>query len=63
MLGHVVSCWGVSKHVELCLWALSLLYSVLQPGLFHPPFPLSSQLPVLLAPFLLCWAWRGNADS
>ena len=25
MLGHVVSLWGVSKHTELCLWALPLL--------------------------------------
>ena len=27
--GHVVSCWDVSKHIESCLWALPLLYSVL----------------------------------
>ena len=27
--GHVALCWDVSKHIELCLWALPLLYSML----------------------------------
>ena len=59
MLGHVVSFWGVSKHTELCLWVLPLLFSVLRPGLVPSPLPASCALSLIL----LCWAWRGNADS
>ena len=35
--GHVVPCWGVSKYVGVCLWALPLLCSVLQSGLVPSP--------------------------
>ena len=50
MLGHVVSCWGVSKHIGLCLWGLPLLYSVLQPDLVPPTSPFLP-VPLFIVPF------------
>ena len=55
MSSHM-SGWGVSKHIEMCLWALPLLCSVLWPGLVWSPLP--SQLPVLLVPF--CYVGLGG---
>ena len=55
MSSHM-SGWGVSKHIEMCLWALPLLCSVLWPGLVWSPLP--SQLPVLLVPF--CYVGLGE---
>ena len=66
MLRHVVSCWSVSEHLRVV--SMGSAFALLCPAAWSgSPTPVTSPpgfwLPVLLAPFLLCRAQSGNADS